>query len=542
MDCRVKPGNDRTLLHAQRDEAQFTLAVRDQQQHRLLAVLLELIDALLDVGRVSDRFLRHLDDDVAGGEPLFGGVGVAIDTGDDHALDAVLDLVLRAQVLAQRGEIEAERLLRHRLFGGVFLGLGGDLLHLFGILEAAERDLAAFLLALADDDHVDFLADRRVGDDARQILRVLDLLAVELDDDVAGLDAGGLGRPPVVDAGNQRAAGRLDVEAFGDLVGDLLDPHAEPAAAQFAELPELIDHAGHRLRRHREAEADRTAGRRDDQRVDADHLAFEVEQRSTGIAAVDGGVGLDVVVVRALADVAVARRYDTGRDRAAEAEGVADRDYPFAEPQLVGIAELHRDQRLHRLELQDRNVGLLVDPDQLGLDLCAVVHDHVDFVGIRDDVIVGDDDARFIDDEAGAERIGFARRLHLAVLVAALRRTAAAVLEEVVEELLKRRARRQLRHRVPAAAAALGLHGLRGRDIDDGIDHLLGNVGDAVRPARAGRHRRQQAGGTARDRNPHQAQAAAQGGSGTGHVGLSPKGGIRVHSAPERVRRASICA
>src|SRR4029453_1078546 len=126
-----------------------------------------------------------------------------------------------------------------------------------------------------------------------------------------------------------------------------------------------------------EAEADRTAGRRNDQRVDADDLAFEVEQRSAGIAAVDGGVGLDVVVVRSLADVAVARRYDAGRDRAAEAERVADRDHPFAEPQLVGIAELHRDQRLHRLELQHRNVGLFFHPDQFGPYLGFVVHYHV---------------------------------------------------------------------------------------------------------------------------------------------------------------------
>jgi len=140
-----------------------------------------------------------------------------------------------------------------------------------------------------------------------------------------------------------------------------------------------------------------------------------------------------------------------------------------------------------------------------------------------------------------AERIGLAA-LHLAALVAVLGGAAATVLEEIVEELFERRARRQLRHRFPVAAAALGLDVLRGRDIDDGIDHLLGDVGDAVRPARAGRHRRQQAGGTERDRNPHQTQAAAQGGSGTGHVGLSPKGRIRVHSAPERVRGASIWA
>jgi hypothetical protein len=56
-----------SLLHAQRDEAQFAFAIGNQQQHRLLAVLLELIDALLDVGGVRDGFLRHLDDDVAGG-------------------------------------------------------------------------------------------------------------------------------------------------------------------------------------------------------------------------------------------------------------------------------------------------------------------------------------------------------------------------------------------------------------------------------------------------------------------------------------------
>jgi len=57
---------DDGLLHAQRHEPQLALAVRDQEQHRLLAVLLQLIDALLDVGGAADGFLRHLDDDVAG--------------------------------------------------------------------------------------------------------------------------------------------------------------------------------------------------------------------------------------------------------------------------------------------------------------------------------------------------------------------------------------------------------------------------------------------------------------------------------------------
>jgi hypothetical protein len=131
----------------------------------------------------------------------------------------------------------------------------------------------------------------------------------------------------------------------------------------------LIDHAGHGLRGHRKADADRAAGRRDDQRVDADHLAVEVEQRAAGIAAVDGGVGLDVVVIGPGIDVAVARRDDAGRHRAAEAERIADRDHPFAEPQLVGIAELHRDQRLVGLTFSTARSVFLSTPTSSALNL-----------------------------------------------------------------------------------------------------------------------------------------------------------------------------
>src|SRR5712675_1650733 len=452
------------LLHAQRHEPQLAVGVGDQQEDGFLAVLLQLIDALLDVGGVAHRLLRHLDDHLAGAQAFLGGVGRSVDTGDDDALDAVLDLVTGAQILAQRCEIEAERLLRDRFLRGLG-GLGRRLHRLVAVLEAAERDFPDFLRALADDDDVDLLADGGIGDDARQILRLLDVLAVELDDDVAGLDAGGLCRTLVLDAGDQGAARRLDIEAFGNLVGDLLDADAKPAAPKLAELPQRIDHAGDGLGGHRKADADRAARRRDDQRVDANHLAVEIEQRTAGIAAVDGGVGLNVVVIGTGADVTIARRHDARRHGAAKAERVADRDHPFAKPQLVGIAELDRHQRLcRRLEFQHRKIGLLVDAYQLGLDLGAVVHDDVDLVGIRDDVIVGHGDASGVDDEAGAERVGLAR-LQIPASVTALGiapGAATAVLEKIVEEFLERRARRQLRYRAPALGAALGFDGLRG--------------------------------------------------------------------------------
>src|SRR5262249_33250026 len=216
----------------------------------------------------------------------------------------------------------------------------------------------------------------------------------------------GLGRPlsstPATRAPRGGARFRLSASSSGSR-------RVGAAAPRLAELLELIDHRHGGFRRHRKADADRAAGRRDDCGIDADHLAVEVEQGAAGIAAVDGRVGLNVVVVGTGIDVAVARRDDAGGDAAAEAERVADGDNPFAQPQLVRIAEAHRLERLVRLDPQQGEVGLLIPADDLGLEPRAVVENDGDLVGFRDDVIVGDDDAGRIDDEAGAERIDAAR-------------------------------------------------------------------------------------------------------------------------------------
>src|SRR5262249_58768426 len=129
-------------------------------------------------------------------------------------------------------------------------------------------------------------------------------------------------------------------QALSYLVGHLRDAHPEPATPRFTELLELIDHRHGGLRRHGKADADRAAGRRNDRRIDADHLAVEVEQRTAGIAAIDGGVGLDVVVVGTGIDVAVARRDDAGAHPNAQTARVADGDGPFAQPQFLGAAKL----------------------------------------------------------------------------------------------------------------------------------------------------------------------------------------------------------
>ena len=73
-----------------------------------------------------------------------------------------------------------------------------------------------------------------------------------------------------------------------------------------------------------------------------------VEERAAGIALVDGRVGLDVVVVGSGLDVAAAGRDDAGRDRAAEAERVADRHHPVARPHVLRVAERARPSAASR--------------------------------------------------------------------------------------------------------------------------------------------------------------------------------------------------
>ncbi len=162
----------------------------------------------------------------------------------------------------------------------------------------------------------------------------------------------------------------------------------------------------------------------------------------------------------------------------AEAEGIADRDHPVADADLVGIAELHGRQRLlaRRLDLQHGKIGARVGADQLGLELGIVAQDDGDVLGALDHVVVGDHVAVGIDDEARAQRGAAALLLLLSI----------AAVEEFLEQLLERRARRELRH--VAQPRALLRQVLRRGDVDHGRHQHVDHVGEALRRiARLGR-------------------------------------------------------
>ena len=123
---------------------------------------------------------------------------------------------------------------------------------------------------------------------------------------------------------------------------------------------------------------------------------------------VDRGVGLDDVVDRELVgrgDQPLQRADDAGGRRAVEAERIADRDDRVADPHVVGVAERQRGEGARaRVDPEDGEVRRRIGADELGLDRVAVREADADRVGAFDDVVVRDDVAGLVDDEAGAER------------------------------------------------------------------------------------------------------------------------------------------
>src|SRR5690606_5397107 len=141
------------------------------------------------------------------------------DLGDDHARNISADAELAARLVVEFAHRHAEdRRGRDRaafLSGRRAFRLG----EFFAFLESPERDLDRRFDALADDDQIDDFSDRAFGHDQRQFAALVDILAIEFDDDVTDLDDTVVDRPALDDSRYKRALGDLDAQAFGDLVG-----------------------------------------------------------------------------------------------------------------------------------------------------------------------------------------------------------------------------------------------------------------------------------------------------------------------------------
>ena len=242
-----------------------------------------------------------------------------------------------------------------------------------------------------------------------------DLRAVHADDDVALLDARRLGRAALGHVGHISALAHGELVDLGVLGVDGL--HAEPdvGVRHGLALDDLVGDLGGVVARDGETDAGEALGVGAVQRADAHELALGVDERAAGVARVDGGVDLDQVgverVARGALEELVARegRDDALRDGLLEAEGAAHRHDPVADLQRRGVPDLHRgDAGALEVDLDHSDVGGGVGAHE-GRVVALSVDGHGDALGVLDHVVVGDDVAVRVVDDAGAQALAVAR-------------------------------------------------------------------------------------------------------------------------------------
>src|SRR5262249_32516867 len=128
--------------------------------------------------------------------------------------------------------------------------------------------------------------------------------------------------------------------------------HPEPATRDLAALFQLLDHRPRAVRRYRKADADRSAIRRINGRVDSDHVTLEIECRTAGIAPVHGCIDLQKIVVGTGVNVAAASGNDAAADRVVEAKRTADGKHPVPYSSGIAVAPAGMRQRARAIDLE----------------------------------------------------------------------------------------------------------------------------------------------------------------------------------------------
>ena len=180
-----------------------------------------------------------------------------------------------------------------------------------------------------------------LGDAREQRRRVARRLAVDLEHDVARLDAGAVGRTIAHDAADQRRRGTSSASACA--ISGVRSCGSMPNQPRVTSPSRMICSSTLRASDTGIAKPmpSEPPGLREDRAVDADQVAGGVDERAAGVARVDRGVGLDEVLEAVDAEmVAAERRHDAHRHRVAEAEGVADRQHD--------VADLHASRACRR--------------------------------------------------------------------------------------------------------------------------------------------------------------------------------------------------
>jgi len=394
----------------------------------------ETFDDGIELILCSRRLLVDTDDHETGLKALKIGERTSLNGLDDYAGG----MNLLGSLVGDLANDEAELLAR--VAGAIrvrFWFLSGEIRE--DLIAVANRYGGILRLSIAHEAEADAGAGPAAGNVADEIVAILDAAAVDGGDDVAGFDASLIGwssglylldQNPVLEAinavhGSRKAGAERDSDgSAGDLV---------------AGANEVVVHRNDRVGGHCESDALIASGLGVDGGVDADDFAVHVEQRASGIAGIDGSIRLEEVLELACnagLDGAVFGGDDAGGDSLSEGKGAADGFNPVPNLGLIGISHFYGWERGTAVDFDDREIRSFVGADDAG-GTAEILRVRIagkldeDLVGFFDHVVIGDDVALGVDDEARTQRLA---NLSIIAAVTLIRYLST---EEAVEEVLE---------------------------------------------------------------------------------------------------------
>src|SRR5690606_33683919 len=176
---------------AHRNKAAAPGRVGHLEQHRRASRLLRRAHEIGHVVNGRHLALVDLEDHLPRQHALLQRIAAFHHLGDHHSGDLLVEGERSARLVVERSDVDTHQIAQSggRTYGLInHLGLSVPCRlrnHLLTDFEASERDVEDHLRSLAQDLHRNRRPNGRLGDHPRQVAHSLDLLAVELQDDVA---------------------------------------------------------------------------------------------------------------------------------------------------------------------------------------------------------------------------------------------------------------------------------------------------------------------------------------------------------------------
>src|SRR5262245_59403212 len=246
-----------------------------------------------------------------------------------------------------------------------------------------------------------------------QVVEALSRLPVDLEDDVAGPQAG-LVCWAACGHGPDEQAGGSSCRA-GELGRNRLDLQAEARPSDLLPRDQLVGDPFGEVDRDRKPEANASAGAVREARaggIDADETRIAVDERAAAVPRIDRCVRLNrahemcgLAAVRRDPHIAVERTHDPGCHRAGQPQGRTEGNDRLAHSERARQALLDRRKVGVVLRLDDGKVGERVPSDDRGVRALAVASQDREGPAARrnaDDVVVGQDVSARSDDDARA--------------------------------------------------------------------------------------------------------------------------------------------